>query len=98
MWKVTDGSFTIFQSDDPKQQILITPDVDLSPLKKKLLQDFRGKSVKHEGLKGWLLPQNWDLPHLHEVLRELKKEKQVEFSDFQGKFGFNKNPMIKFLA
>ena len=97
MWKVTpDGSFTIFQSDHPDQQILITPEPNLDSLKGTLMETFAGREVRYDKLKEWLLPLSWDYPHLNAVLRDLRNDGKINASGFSARFAFEKNPLFKF--
>lgn len=98
MWKVTpDGSFTIFQSDDPRQGVLIVPEPNLEQLEKAVLTAFGGRAVHYQKIHEWLLPYSWDYPHLHAVLKKLQKAHKIRWSGYEGKFGFSKNPVITFL-
>jgi three-Cys-motif partner protein len=97
MWKVTpDGSFTIYQSDDPRQQILITPEPNLQPLEVAVTAAFNGRTVRYQEIHDWLLPYSWDYPHLHDVLRKLRKNREIECSGYEKRFAFDKNPLITF--
>lgn len=98
MWKVTpDGSFTIYQSDNPNQETLITAETDLRPLITAIMKSFKGR-IKYSSLKDWLIDTIWDYPHLNRVLKDLKNKKKIIFTDYEGKFGFIKDPTIIFIS
>jgi hypothetical protein len=97
MWAVTpDGSFTAFERDVPEQMVLIVADPDLGPLKTNLWARFGGQQVRMEDLYEWLIGELYLPKHLHQVLRDYRKRGIVYFSDFSGRFGFNKNPLVSF--
>jgi len=49
-----------------------------------------------EELYDWLLGELYRQTHLHQVLREYRNRKLVKFSDYEGRFAFNKNPRVHF--
>jgi len=97
MWSVTpDGSFTAFEHHNPSQLVLIEPEPDLKPLEDRVWACFAGKQVHMEELYDWLLGELYRQTHLHQVLREYRNRKLVKFSDYEGRFAFNKNPRVHF--
>lgn len=97
IWSVTpDGSFTASERYSPNQPVLITLEPDLEPLKKDLWNKFSGRQVRMSELYDWLLNQMYIDHHLHEVIRQYRKQGIVTASGYVGKFAFNKNPIITF--
>ena len=97
MWAVVpDGSFTAFERDTPDQLILIEPEPSLEPLKDLLLENFAGRQVCMEKIYDWLLHEWYLKKHVHQVLRECRKQGIVKFSDYEGRFAFDKNPLASF--
>lgn len=99
VWAVTpDGTFTANERNTPNQLVLIVAEPDLRPLKQALLSAFSGQKVRMTVLDEWLVPQTYLPKHLHQALRELRDEGYVCFSDYEGRFAFNKNPVVSFAA
>ena len=97
MWPVTpDGSFTAFERHDPNQLVLIEPDPDLRPLKDRLWRHFWGRQVRMNDIYDWLLGELYLKKHVHQILRHYRKRAFVEFTDYSGRFGFGKNPLVSF--
>src|SRR3990172_12108658 len=97
IWSVVpDGALAARERDSPDQLVLIVPDPDLTPLTKALCDVFSGTQHRMADLYKWLFPQVYLPKHLHQTLRALRDTGIVEFSGFQGRFGFNKNPMVQF--
>lgn len=97
MWAVTpDGSFTAFERHNPNQMVLIVPDPNLEPLKANLWARFAGQQVRTDDVHDWLVGELYLPKHLHQVLRDYRKRGVVSFSDYNGRFGFSKNPSVSF--
>lgn len=97
MWAVTpDGSFTAFERHAPDQYVLIVPDPDLEPLKKRLWTRFAGQQVRMKEIYDWLVGELFLESHLHKALRNYRKRSIVDFSDYSGRFAFSKNPLVSF--
>ncbi|MEX2161017.1 MAG: three-Cys-motif partner protein TcmP [Anaerolineales bacterium] len=97
IWKVTpDGSFSAFERDNPQQIVLIQANADLSKLEDRLWDQFAGKSIDMKALYSWLSGELYLKKHLHELLRQYRKEGKIKASGYTGKFVFNQNPTISF--
>lgn len=97
MWAVApDGSFTASERDTPDQLILIESEPSLEPLKDLLWRNFTGRQVYMEEIYEWLLHELYLKKHIHQVLREYRNQKIVNFSDYEGRFAFNSNPFVSF--
>ena len=97
MWAVVpDGSFTAFERDTPNQLILIEPKPSLEPLKDLLWENFAGRQVHMKEIYEWLLHELYLQKHIRQVLREYRNQKIVNFSDYEGRFAFEKNPLASF--
>ena len=97
MWSVTpDGSFTAFERHTPNQMVLIVPDPDLEPLKERLWTNFAGKDVYMNRLDEWLVSELYLPKHLHQILRDYRNQEVISFSNYEGRFGFKKNPLVSF--
>jgi three-Cys-motif partner protein len=96
MWKVCpDGGFYARKSDDISQEYLILPTADLRPLRSKILVLLSERSYRWHELSEWLRSEVWRPPHLTKVLRELRAEKMIGATDFDGRFGPKSDPLIR---
>lgn len=99
MWSVTpDGSFTASERQNPNQLILIEPEPNLGPLKDCLWARFAGRQVLMSEIYDWLLGELYRRTHLHQVLREYRKQGLVRFGGYSGRFSFRENPTVCFPA
>jgi three-Cys-motif partner protein len=92
IWKACpDGGFYARKSDDPKQEYLIKPEPDLSPLRAWVLARLprRWKALEQE-----LRETLWRVPHLNGVIRELHKAGTVGGRDYTGRFLPSANPEL----
>jgi len=97
MWAVTpDGTFTAYERRSPNQLVLIVPEPDLHPLEEALISTFVGQEIRMDKLYTWLTEQVYLKKHLHQVLKNLRHQGRVTFRDYEGRFGFGKNPLVRF--
>ena len=97
MWAVVpDGSFTAFERNTPNQLVFIEPEPSLEPLKELLWSNFAGQQVYMEEIYDWLLRELYLEKHIHQVLREYRNQKIVNFSNYEGRFAFSSNPLVSF--
>lgn len=97
MWKVCpDGGFYARATDDPKQNYLITPTPDLTPLRKWLIDKLREKPMRWQDIIEDLKLQIWRKPHLRQVIQELRKEKIIDGRKHKGhkRFVPKQNPEL----
>ena len=99
MWSLTpDGSFTASERQNPSQLVLIEPEPNLAYLKDRLWARFAGRQVPMSEICDWLLGELYRETHLHQVLREYRKQGFVQFSGYGGRFSFRQNPTVHFPA
>ncbi len=98
MWKVTEGTYQIYQSHDPDQMTLLEAEPDLSELRRTVQSAFGSKTVKYVDLEEWVRDTSWRCTHLRRVLRELCKESSIDIRDYEGRIAYNpkKTPTITF--
>lgn len=97
IWSVTpDGSFTAFEHHHPDQPVLVTPEPNLAPLKEQLRDRFAGRQVRMKEIYEWLLDRLYRKKHLHKVLREWRNNDEIECIGYEGRFAFDKNPLVQF--
>jgi three-Cys-motif partner protein len=99
MWRVCpDGGFYARKSDAVSQEYLISPTADLRPLREKVIERLSERPQRWHELVDWLRSEVWRAPHLTEVLRELRAQKQIEAEDFDGRFGPKADPLLRLTA
>ena len=97
MWAVSpDGSFSAYQRANPDQLVIIEPKPNLGPLKDSLWTVFAGKQLRMEKIYEWLLGELYLEKHVHEVLREYRKQEFIKCSDYGTRFAFSNNPLVSF--
>jgi len=97
MWAVTPGgTFTAHERGSPNQLVLIVPEPDLHPLEEAILSTFVHQEIRMDKLYTWLTEQVYLKKHLHQVLKNLRHKGRVTFCDYEGRFAFRKNPLVRF--
>ncbi len=97
IWKVIpDGSFTAYECNNPNQLVLIEPKPDLSPLEDIIRKNFSGKKVRMNDIYYVIDNTLYLRKHIHEILERFLKEGIIKVSEYEGRFAFNKNPLISF--
>jgi three-Cys-motif partner protein len=92
IWKVSpDGGFYARKSDNPRQEYLIKPEPDLSPLRDWVLARLprRWQSLEED-----LRETMWRAPHLNGVVRDLRKAGKIDGRGYTGKFLPSTNPEL----
>jgi len=92
IWQVCpDGGFHARKSDDPKQEYLIKPEPDLSPLREWVLARLprRWKSLEEE-----LRETLWRAPHLNSVVRDMRNAGTIDGRGYTGKFLPSRDPEL----
>jgi len=93
IWKCRpDGGYYARKRDDPKQQYLIEPTPDLIPLRNWLFEKLSQKPHTWEELTEMLREEIWLEKHLWRVLNEQKDAKDIEPSNFSGRYSQRANP------
>ena len=97
MWTVVpDGSFKAFERDTPDQLVLIEPEPNLEPLKDLLWKNFAGRQIRMQEIYNWLLQELYLEKHVHQALRDYRKQGFVSCSGYEGRFAFSKKPLVSF--
>lgn len=99
IWSIEPGgSFTAYERTNPDQLVLISAEPELGPLKDRLWSEFIGCEVQMDVIYDWLAGELYCKKHLHQVLGDYRRKGILEFSDYAGRFGFSKNPIVHFPA
>ncbi|MHA1450953.1 MAG: three-Cys-motif partner protein TcmP [Candidatus Hodarchaeales archaeon] len=97
MWSVClEGSFAASERDNPNQLVLLNAEPDLQPLKNKIMEQFKGKSLRINDIYQWLNGEIYLPKHLHKVLREYDDQDILTFSEYGDRFAFGHNPLVNF--
>ena len=81
IWRVApDGGFEVRQRHDHRQPLLITPEPDLAPLQKWLLERLRQRPHTRHELRQELRSTLWLPPHLRQVVGRLLKARELDES------------------
>jgi three-Cys-motif partner protein len=97
IWSVSpEGDFAARVGDNPQQEILIQPDPNLEPLIEWLWRKYRGHAVRYQEIKDALTDTMFLPKHLNTVIRKLRDTDQVRCLEYDGRFAFEKNPLIDF--
>lgn len=96
MWRVApDGQFVARKTDNPSQQVLLSPDPDLSPLRAWVLGVLSERPYRWSELEEMNLESPWRTPHLNEVIRSLRKDGALEAYAYTGKCSRKADPMLR---
>ncbi|MPZ21454.1 MAG: three-Cys-motif partner protein TcmP [Luteitalea sp.] len=96
VWSIAPhGGFYVRKSDNPNQQVLITPQPDLAPVKAWMLKQLRDGPKRWQDLHAALRPEPWRETHLNSVIRELRRQGIVTADDYRGRFGSKANPLLR---
>ncbi len=95
MWSVCpDGGFYARRSEDPSQQILISRQADLKPLRALIERELRTCPRRWKQLHEITRPTVWRDTHVNQVVRDLRNQGVVAASEYRGKFGPGANPLL----
>ena len=95
VWKVCpEGGFYARKSDDPTQGLLITPNISLGPLRQWVVDRVSAAPRRWEELENEVRPMVWRPAQMNSVVRELRREKVIEASEYEGIFSRKANPLL----
>lgn len=96
MWRACpEGGYYVRKTDDPKQQFLIKPEPDLSPLRRWVLRKLSKGPRRWQDLIGEVRDTIWLEKHLNSVIRQLRKEKSIVADGYEGRFTRASNPRLQ---
>lgn len=96
IWKACPaGGYYASKSDDPHQRFLIEPEPDLTPLRQWVKEKLTVSPKRWQALTEALREELWLEKHLNEVIREMRKEGDIEGDEFTGKFAQSNNPRLR---
>jgi three-Cys-motif partner protein len=96
LWKVCpDGGFYVRKYDDPRQELLITLNPNLLPLREWVISMIRERPRRWRELHALRLTTIWRAPQLNEVIRALRNEHILTPEAYSGKFNPSSNPLLR---
>jgi three-Cys-motif partner protein len=96
MWKACpDGGFYASKSDSPDQVVLIQAEPNLKPLHNWVKEKLLAGPKRWQTLTGDLREELWLEKHLNEVLRDMRRDGDIEGTEFAGKFAQTNNPLLR---
>ena len=95
IWKVCpDGGFYARQTDDFRQEILVQPNPNLTPLRELVISALNEKPQRWSTLSVKVRETMWRIQHLNGVIRSLRKEGIIDGRKYDGRFVPINNPEI----
>jgi len=95
VWKVcAEGGFYARATDNPNQQYLISPEPDLRPLKRWILDKLSKGPIRWDDLLKELRAEIWRAPQLNGMIRELGRSKVIDGRKYSGRFAQTNNPEL----
>ena len=81
MWAVAPGGdFEIRLCDDPRQPLLITPEPDLAPLRRWVLERLRKRAYAKDELQRELRSEAWLVSQMNKVIRKMLRDGEIDRS------------------
>jgi three-Cys-motif partner protein len=95
LWKACpDGGFYASKSDNPRQQLLIQPEPNLRPLHVWVADRLKAGSKHWQDLTEDLREELWLPKHLNDVIRSMRKNKEIVPDGYTGLFAPKNNPLL----
>lgn len=99
MWKVCpEGGFFARKTDDPAQQVLITPEPNLHPLQSWVVDQLREAPMRWSEVLVRARPTLWRETHVNRVIRSLRERGEIVGSDYSGRFSGRADPLLSIPA
>jgi three-Cys-motif partner protein len=96
MWKACpEEGYYVRKTDDPKQQLLIKPEPDLSPLRDWVVHRLSRAPSFWEPLINEVRHEIWLPKHLNAVVRQLRHDKKIVADQYTGRFTPASNPRLR---
>ena len=95
VWAVCpDGGFYVRKSADPRQQLLIQPNPDLTPLEEWVISKLEGGPRRWSSLEEMVRPEIWKPKHLNQVVRTLYEDGKLAPEKAVPKFIRRADPVL----
>jgi hypothetical protein len=89
-----EGGYYARQKDDPRQQLLITPEPDLKPVETWIRKQLTPTPKRWQQLLEATRDELWLNKHTNEVVKSLRRDGVITASYFDGKFAATNNPLL----
>lgn len=97
IWRsISRGSFSVSAKENPKQKVLIEPDVDLTDLEDWLWENYSGKNIYVNQIYNNLISTIYLKKHLHNIIRKYRNNDIIKCTEYGNRFAFKRNPKIHF--
>ncbi len=95
IWKACpDGGYYASRADHPDQRLLIEPEPNLNPLHDWVKEKLSAGPKRWQTLIDDLREELWLKKHLNEVIRDMKKDGDIEGDEFSGDFAQANDPRL----
>ena len=95
MWAVCpDGGFVARKSEDPAQQVLISREPDLRPLRRWVAEQLAERPARWADLLDRVRPLVWRGAHVNEIVRAMRREGEILATGYSGRFSERANPLL----
>lgn len=96
VWSICrDGQFYVRKNVDQAQQVLIEPEPNFGPLREWVREQLGTGSRRWSELETDIRPEMWRITHLSQVIRELRREGELEATDYEGRFSRAADPLLR---
>jgi three-Cys-motif partner protein len=95
IWKACpDGGYYASKADHPDQRLLIEPVPNLTPLRNWVKEKLTVGPKRWQALTDELREELWLEKHLNEVIRDMRRDGDLDAKEFTGKFAQTNNPLL----
>jgi three-Cys-motif partner protein len=95
IWKACpNGGFYASRSDNPRRRYLIQPEPDLTPLHDWIAERLSAGPKRWQELTEALREELWLPKHLNDVVRQMRKSKDLVADGYAGQFAPKNNPLL----
>ena len=95
IWKACpDGGYYASKSDNPRQQLLIQLEPDFGPLRDWTIERLKVGPKYWQDLTKELREELWLTKHLNDVIRTMRKDKEIVADGYTGSFAPKNNPLL----
>jgi hypothetical protein len=95
IWSICrDGQFYVRKHVDQAQQVLIEPEPDFAPLYDWVKDQLQDGPKRWSELETNVRPEMWRITHLNQVVRKLRRDGEIEATDYEGKFSRAADPLL----
>ena len=95
VWKVCpDGDFSARKMDNSDQLLLFSEGPDLDSLKEWVCEQLRERPHRWQEFHELIRPLIWQKSHVNKIISNLRKDKVITASKYEGRFTIKANPLL----